>query len=106
MTLTLLVVGFISVGAADSAGGNYTQASMMLVWLLVYYLTVGPICYAIISESLSTRLRNKSVCLSRRAGASPGCLQHTLAAGMQLVPQVISPVVQQLLVPTQHSPPG
>jgi SP family general alpha glucoside:H+ symporter-like MFS transporter len=37
----------------------------MLIWLLVYYLTVGPICYAIISETSSTRLRSKSVCLSR-----------------------------------------
>ncbi|KAL2127902.1 hypothetical protein VTI74DRAFT_10001 [Chaetomium olivicolor] len=63
----LFTVGFISVGAADSAGGNYAQASMMLIWLLVYYLTVGPICYAIIGEVSSTRLRNKTVCLSRIA---------------------------------------
>ncbi|KAK4139455.1 general substrate transporter [Dichotomopilus funicola] len=63
----LFIVGFISVGAADSAGGNYAQASMMLIWLLVYYLTVGPICYAIIGEVSSTRLRNKTVCLSRIA---------------------------------------
>lgn len=62
---TLLVVGFVSVGAGDTVGSNYAQAAMMLVWLLVYYLTVGPICYAIISETSSTRLRNKSVCLSR-----------------------------------------
>ncbi|KAM0447602.1 hypothetical protein ACHAO4_008929 [Trichoderma viride] len=65
LTTILLVVGFISVGAADSAGGNYAQASMVLLWQFVYYVTVGPICYAIISEVSSTRLRNKSVCLSR-----------------------------------------
>ncbi|KAH6855850.1 general substrate transporter [Chaetomium sp. MPI-CAGE-AT-0009] len=65
LTAILLIVGFISVGAADSEGGNYAQASMMLLWLLVYYLTVGPICYAIIGEVSSTRLRNKTVCLSR-----------------------------------------
>jgi SP family general alpha glucoside:H+ symporter-like MFS transporter len=38
---------------------------MMISWLFVYYLTVGPICYAIITEVSSTRLRSKSVCLSR-----------------------------------------
>lgn len=65
LTTILLVVGFISVGAANSAGGNYAQATMILLWLLVYYMTVGPICYAIIGEVSSTRLRNKSVCLSR-----------------------------------------
>ncbi|KAI0151024.1 general substrate transporter [Pestalotiopsis sp. NC0098] len=67
LSLVLMTVGFISVGAADSTGGNYAQASMMMVWLLVYYLTVGPICYAIIGETSSTRLRNKSVCLARIA---------------------------------------
>lgn len=68
LSAILVTVGFISVGAPeDSQDGNYAQASMMLAWLLVYYLTVGPICYAIISETSSTRLRNKSVCLSRIA---------------------------------------
>ncbi|RSL58606.1 hypothetical protein CEP54_007666 [Fusarium duplospermum] len=65
LTAILLAVGFISVGASNSEGGNYAQASMMLLWLGVYYLTVGPVCYAIISEVSSTRLRNKSICLSR-----------------------------------------
>lgn len=68
LTTVLMIVGFISVGThGDSVAGNYAQAAMLLVWLLVYYLTVGPICYAIISETSSTRLRNKSVCLSRVA---------------------------------------
>jgi SP family general alpha glucoside:H+ symporter-like MFS transporter len=66
LTAILAIVGFISVGT-NSKGGNYGQASMMLIWLLVYYMTVGPICYAVISETSSTRLRNKSVCLSRIA---------------------------------------
>lgn len=63
----LIVVGIISASAGNSTGGNYAQASIMLVWLLVYYMTIGPICYAIIGEMSSTRLRNKSVCLSRIA---------------------------------------
>ncbi|KAB5545899.1 general substrate transporter [Coniochaeta sp. 2T2.1] len=68
LSAILLTVGFISVGvAADSRSGNYGQAALMLLWLFVYYTTVGPICYAIVSETSSTRLRNKSVCLSRIA---------------------------------------
>ncbi|RYC88092.1 Alpha-glucosides permease MPH2 [Fusarium oxysporum f. sp. narcissi] len=67
LTAVLMIVGFISVGAGDSQAGNYAQASMMLIWLGVYYMTVGPVCYAIISEVSSTRLRNKSVCVSRIA---------------------------------------
>ncbi|KAL5341056.1 sugar transporter [Aspergillus crustosus] len=67
LTAILLAVGFTSVGAPSSSAGNYAQAGLMLAWLGVYYLTVGPICYAIITEVSSTRLRNKSVCLSRIA---------------------------------------
>ncbi|KAJ5285866.1 hypothetical protein N7524_001172 [Penicillium chrysogenum] len=62
----LCTVGFCSVGS-DSRGSNYAQAGLMIAWLGVYYTTVGPICYAVITEVSSTRLRNKSVCLSRIA---------------------------------------
>ncbi|KAH7370843.1 general substrate transporter [Rhexocercosporidium sp. MPI-PUGE-AT-0058] len=65
LTAILWIVGFISVGAGNSTGGYYAQATMMLLWLFVYYMTVGPICYAIIGEISSTRLRNKSISLSR-----------------------------------------
>jgi SP family general alpha glucoside:H+ symporter-like MFS transporter len=62
-----LIVGIVTAAAGNATGGYYAQASMMLVWLFVYYMTVGPICYAIIGETSSTRLRNKSICLSRIA---------------------------------------
>ncbi|KAF4944480.1 hypothetical protein FGADI_12656 [Fusarium gaditjirri] len=42
LTAVLMIVGFTSVGAGDSQAGNYAQASMMLIWLGVYYMTVGP----------------------------------------------------------------
>ncbi|KAH7413405.1 general substrate transporter [Cadophora sp. MPI-SDFR-AT-0126] len=67
LTTILWTVGFISVGAGTSTAGYYAQATMMLLWLFVYYMTVGPICYAIIGEISSTRLRNKSISLSRSA---------------------------------------
>ncbi|KAJ5975759.1 hypothetical protein N7481_009466 [Penicillium waksmanii] len=52
---------------SDITGSNYAQAGLMLCWLGVYYSTVGPICYAVITEVSSNCLRNKSVCLSRIA---------------------------------------
>lgn len=67
LSAILFTVGIISAADESSTGGNYAQASMMIMWLFVYYLTVGPICYAIITEVSSTRLRSKSVCLSRIA---------------------------------------
>lgn len=67
LTGILMVVGITSAATGNSKAGYYAQASMMLVWLLVYYMTIGPICYAIIGETSSTRLRNKSTSLSRIA---------------------------------------
>lgn len=67
LTVILVSVGAISAGDAESSQGNYAQAGLMIGWLAVYYLTVGPMCYAIITEVSSTRLRSKSVCLSRIA---------------------------------------
>lgn len=67
LTAILVIVGAISAGDARSAQGNYAQAGLMVGWLAVYYLTVGPMCYAIITEVSSTRLRSKSVCPSRIA---------------------------------------
>lgn len=63
--LVLITVGLIDVGATGSSAGNFAQAGMMIVWLGVYYLSVGPVAYAIITEASSVRLRNKSVCLAR-----------------------------------------
>ena len=37
----------------------------MIVWLFIYDLTVGPLAYAIVGEVSATRLRNKTVGLSR-----------------------------------------
>ncbi|KAL5119900.1 hypothetical protein ACEQ8H_002262 [Pleosporales sp. CAS-2024a] len=67
LSAILMITGILSASDSSSSASNYAQASMMILWLLVYYLTVGPICYAIITEVSSTRLRSKSVCLSRIA---------------------------------------
>jgi SP family general alpha glucoside:H+ symporter-like MFS transporter len=64
LTVTLLLVGIISV-SSQTSGATWTQAVFTLLWLFVYSMTVGPVCYAIISETSSVRLRAKTVALSR-----------------------------------------
>lgn len=65
LCVTLLITGSVSAGAGNGSTSSYIQAGFVILWLLVYYLTVGPVCYAIISEISAVNLRNKSVCLSR-----------------------------------------
>lgn len=64
LTLCLFVVGIMS-AVSTAPASSFAQAGMVIVWLAVYYVTVGPICYAIISEVSSVRLRNQTICLSR-----------------------------------------
>jgi len=62
----LLLTGILA-SVSDSVALSYGQAGLIVVWLLVFYLTVGPVCYPIVSETSAMRLRNKSVCLARIA---------------------------------------
>lgn len=64
LAVVLLMIGIIA-SASDAGGAKWGQAALCLVWLFTYSMTVGPICYTIISETSSMRLRAKSVCLSR-----------------------------------------
>ena len=63
---TLLVIGIIS-ATTDSQAGLWAQASLCLIWQLVYALSVGPLCYAIISETSAVRLRAQTVVLARNS---------------------------------------
>jgi SP family general alpha glucoside:H+ symporter-like MFS transporter len=60
----LLIIGILA-SASDANGVKWGQAALCVIWLFVYSSTIGPICYTIISETSSLRLRAKSVCLSR-----------------------------------------
>lgn len=64
LTVLLLLVCILA-STSQASGVKWGRAALCLVWLLTYSSTVGPICYTIISETSSLRLRAKSVCLSR-----------------------------------------
>lgn len=50
---------------AVNIGGSWAVGSLLLVYTLSYDLTVGPVCYAIVAETSSTRLRQKTIVLAR-----------------------------------------
>ena len=65
LTCILFVIGFISLAPRGVNGAQFATGSMLLVYTFVYYLTVGPVCYSLVSEIPSTRLRIKTVVLAR-----------------------------------------
>lgn len=64
LTTILLIIGILS-AASKTTASTWTQASLCLIWQLVYSLTIGPVAYAIISETSALRLRAQTVVLSR-----------------------------------------
>lgn len=64
LTIILLIIGVLS-AAAKTTASTWAQASLCLIWQLVYSLTIGPVAYAIISETSALRLRAQTVVLAR-----------------------------------------
>ncbi|KAJ5371616.1 Major facilitator superfamily domain general substrate transporter [Penicillium concentricum] len=62
----LFLIGILDVSSSAN-GIKWAQAGLCFAWLLTYSLTVGPIAYAIVSETSSMRLRPLTVCVARTA---------------------------------------
>lgn len=55
-------------GAAEvrvNVGASWAVGSLLLIFTLIYDITVGPVCYAIVAETSSTRLRQKTIVVAR-----------------------------------------
>ena len=61
----LLVIGFCGIAGKDNIAAQWAIGSMLLLFTFVYDSTVGPVCYSLVSELSSTRLRQKTVVLAR-----------------------------------------
>ncbi|KAF4335662.1 major facilitator superfamily transporter SP family general alpha glucoside:H+ symporter [Fusarium beomiforme] len=60
----LLVIGGLGTRPTTAALG-WTIGSMLILYTVVYDITVGPICYALVSEVPASELRSKTVVLAR-----------------------------------------
>jgi SP family general alpha glucoside:H+ symporter-like MFS transporter len=65
MVSILLIIGFVGIVPEGNVGAQWAVGALLLVFACVYNLSVGPICYAIVAEIPSTRLRQKTVVLAR-----------------------------------------
>ncbi|KAH8880856.1 putative MFS maltose permease [Thozetella sp. PMI_491] len=64
LDLILLVIGIVSV-TSSSTGSSWAIGSLLLIFTFTYDLFIGPICYSLVAEMPSTRLRPKTVVLAR-----------------------------------------
>jgi SP family general alpha glucoside:H+ symporter-like MFS transporter len=63
MTVLLFIIAFLDFGSSKSSA-VWAQASLNDIWTFIYQMTVGPICFAIISEISATRLRGKTIAIT------------------------------------------
>ncbi|KAM5456808.1 hypothetical protein MaudCBS49596_001049 [Microsporum audouinii] len=62
----LMVMGFLGlVPQSHRNAGSLATGSMMIVWALIYQLSVGTVCYSLVSELSTRRLQIKTVVLGR-----------------------------------------
>ena len=83
MIILMLAIGFCGFsGFSGSTAAQWAIGSMVLVYTFVYDATVGPVCYSLVAELSSTRLRNKTVVLARNCFNITGIIANTLTPHM------------------------
>ncbi|KAM0229230.1 hypothetical protein ACHAPO_010125 [Fusarium lateritium] len=65
-TVLMLLIGILA-SFPQSQSVSFGQAGIVLIWEIVFYATIGPVCYAIIGEIPAVNVRSKSICLARIA---------------------------------------
>ncbi|KAJ1024072.1 hypothetical protein NDA16_003045 [Ustilago loliicola] len=67
---------------ADNTGVSWAIGSMLLIFTFIYDLTVGPVCYCLVAEISSTRLRAKTIVLARNFYNIGGIIANILSPRM------------------------
>ncbi|KAF2209062.1 hypothetical protein CERZMDRAFT_114196 [Cercospora zeae-maydis SCOH1-5] len=78
----LLVVGGLGSVSTDNTDAQWAIGAVLLTYTFIYDATVGPVCYSLVPELSSTRLRNKSVVLARNLYNIIGIVLNVLTPRM------------------------
>jgi SP family general alpha glucoside:H+ symporter-like MFS transporter len=78
----LVVVGGLGFAGEANTGASWAVGSLLLVYTFVYDLTIGPVCYCLVAEIPSTRLKIKTVVLARNFYNIAGLVNNALVPPM------------------------
>jgi SP family general alpha glucoside:H+ symporter-like MFS transporter len=83
LCVMLFIMGFLGlVPTAQRDSAALATGSMMIIWALVYQLTVGTVCYSLVAELSTRRLQIKTVVLGRNAYNIVGIVNSVLTPYM------------------------
>ncbi|KFA71068.1 hypothetical protein S40288_05539 [Stachybotrys chartarum IBT 40288] len=67
MCALLLTTGGVSFAGSSNLAAQWAIGSLLILYTFTYNSTVGPVCYSLVAELTSTRLRTKAVVTARNA---------------------------------------
>lgn len=82
MCALLLVIGCLGIISRDNTAAQWVVGSMLLIYTFTYDATVGPVCYSLVAELSSTRLRAKSIVLARNLYNVVGIVTNVITPRM------------------------
>lgn len=80
--LILLIVGFLGLAPSTNKSASLAGGIMIILMIFCFQLSLGPICYSLAAEIPSSRLRVKTVALSRAAYNSIVFVTNTIMPKM------------------------
>lgn len=88
--LFVLIILQLTIGILDCIPGRpsgvaWAESSLMLIWNFFYDISIGPVCFVIMSECSATRVRSKSIAV---ATAAQGILGIVMTVA---IPYMINP---------------
>jgi SP family general alpha glucoside:H+ symporter-like MFS transporter len=81
----LIIIGLTAIAPSSNIGSRWAIGSMLLIFTFIYDFTVGPVCYALVAEVSSTRLKAKTIVLARNFYNVGGIVVNVLTT-YQLTP--------------------
>ncbi|KAJ9646704.1 hypothetical protein H2204_000396 [Knufia peltigerae] len=67
MTVVLLVMGCVGFAPSSNGGSKWATSAMLVVWVCLYDISIGPLAFCIVSEVSATRLRGKTIAIGRNS---------------------------------------
>jgi SP family general alpha glucoside:H+ symporter-like MFS transporter len=83
--ILLLGIGVASIFPSTNKASRWAIGSILLLFTMIYDFTVGPVCYALVAEISSTRLKAKTIVLARNSYNVGGIIVNIITT-YQLTP--------------------
>jgi MFS transporter, SP family, general alpha glucoside:H+ symporter len=82
MFILLLAIGCTALAGRENVAAQWAIGSLLILYTFIYDSTVGPVCYSLVTELSSTRLRIKAVVLARNVYNIVGIVTNIITPRM------------------------